>query len=277
MAEPAAGRPLAGRTIGLTADRRWEEQARLFRARGADVVHGATMATVDLTADQALRSATESLVAEPPDYLVATTGLGMRMWLDAAAGWGLREPLEASLHQARILARGSKATSALRGAGFTVWWRAPEERMDQVVDRLAGEPLAGARVAVQLFEPDHPATGALSGRAAELVEVPVYRWLLPDDPGPAQHLVARAVAGTLDAVTFTSQPAVRNLFRIAEGAGQGGALRDAFANGLLAACVGPVCAEAARAEGIAAPVWPEPNRLTMLVRQVTDLLGGEAA
>ena len=81
--EAPAERPLQGRTIGVTADRRWEEQQRLFTARGADVVHGPTMVTVDLTADVALRAATDALVAAPPDYLVATTGLGMRMWLEA--------------------------------------------------------------------------------------------------------------------------------------------------------------------------------------------------
>ncbi|CAA9335732.1 MAG: hypothetical protein AVDCRST_MAG29-1263, partial [uncultured Nocardioidaceae bacterium] len=70
--------PLSGRVIGVTADRRWEEQERLFAARGAAVVHGPTMTTVDLTQDVALRRATEALIASPPDYLVATTGLGMR-------------------------------------------------------------------------------------------------------------------------------------------------------------------------------------------------------
>ena len=270
-----AGAPLRGRTIGVTADRRWEEQQRLFGARGAAVVHGPTMVTVDLTTDARLRSATDALLSAPPDYLVATTGLGMRMWLEAAEGWGAREALTTALRSARIVARGAKAASALRGAGFDVWWRAPDERMDQVVDRLAGEDLRGARVAVQLFEPaDHPSTTALAELAGTLVEVPVYRWVLPDDLGPAEELVEQAVTGRLDAVTFTSQPAVRHLFRIAESAGRGDALRAAFADGLLAACVGPVCAEAAREEGITAPVWPEPNRLTMLVRQVSDLLGG---
>ena len=272
MADP--DRPLAGRAVGVTADRRWEEQAKLFGVRGAQVVHGPTMVTVDLTTDVALREATAALVANPPDYLVATTGLGMRMWLEAAATWGVRDQLAASIGTARVVARGAKAASTMRGAGFDVWWKAPGERMDQVVARLDAEDLSRARVAVQLFEPaDHPSTAELAARAAELVEVPVYRWLLPDDRAPAEALVERAVTGGLDAVTFTSQPAVRHLFRIAEDAGRATDLRAAFAGGLLAACVGPVCAEAAREEGIAEPVWPEPNRLTMLVRQVTDLLG----
>ncbi len=270
--------PLAGRTVGVTADRRWEEQAKLFGARGGAVVHGPTMITVDLTTDVALRTATEVVVASPPDYLIATTGMGMRMWLEAAASWGAGEELAVALRQSRIVARGAKAASALRGAGFDVWWRAPEERMDQVVARLAEEDLTGARVALQLFEPaDHPSTTAIAALAGEVVEVPVYRWLLPEDRGPAESLVAQAVAGALDAVTFTSQPAVRHLFRIAEGVGSGDRLRQAFAEGLIAACVGPVCADAALEEGIEHPVWPEPNRLTMMVRQVTELLSGDAA
>lgn len=147
--------------------------------------------------------------------------------------------------------------------------------MDQVVDHLAGADLGASRVAIQLFEPGgHGSTRALTALAAEVVEVPVYRWRLPDDLGPALALVERALDGTLDAVTFTSQPAVRHLFRIAEGVGAADDLREVFAGGLVAACVGPVCAEAAVEEGIEAPVWPEPNRLPMMVRQVTELLAG---
>ena len=42
---------------------------------------------------------------------------------------------------------------------------------------------------------------------------------------------------------------------------------------VLASCVGPVCAAAAREEGISAPVWPDPPRLPTMVRQVATLLG----
>lgn len=32
--------PLAGRVVGVTSDRRWEEQAKIFGAWGAQVVTG---------------------------------------------------------------------------------------------------------------------------------------------------------------------------------------------------------------------------------------------
>ncbi len=277
-----ADAPLAGRRIGITADRKGAEQAELFRRRGADVVHGPTMVTVDLSAEEPLRQATAALVAHPPDYLVVTTGMGLRLWLEAAAGWGAGAELGAALAGTAIFARGAKAASAVRRAGLEVAWRAPGETMDEVVDHLTAE-VSGVprrpRVALQLFEPgDHPSTEALRALAGELVEVPVYRWKLPDDVGPAQALIDATVAGRLDAVTFTSQPAVRHLVRIASESGRAGELLAALNGPVLAACIGPVCAAAATEVGIEHPVWPEPPRLPAMARQVTEhLLAGATA
>ena len=265
--------PLGGRSIGITADRRWKEQAELFRKRGADVVHGPTLRTIDLSGDEALRQATLDLVERPPDYLVVTTGMGMRMWLEAADTWGQLEALKSQLAGTRVLARGAKSSVAVRAAGLDLWWRAPNETMEEVVDRLQAEPLAASRVAVQLFDPrGHPSTEVLRAAAGQLVELPVYRWNLPEDPAAARRLIDASLRGKVHALTFTSQPAVHHLFRIAEGEGQADDLRAALNGSLLAACVGPVCAEAAREEGIERPLWPEPPRLPAMVRQVTEHL-----
>jgi uroporphyrinogen-III synthase len=268
--------PLEGRTIGITADRRWQEQADLFTKRGAVVMHGPTMRTMDLSRDEGLRSVTAELVARPPAYLIATTGMGMRWWLAAAADWGLAAPLLDGLARARVIARGAKSASAVRGAGLEVWWQAPSERMDDIVDRLAAEDATGERVALQLFEPaGHPSTDALRALSGELIELPVYRWLLPEDPGPAQHLISATIEGRVDAVTFTSQPAVHQLFRLAAdmGGNAESGLRDALNGPVLAACVGPVCAEAAVTEGVTESVWPDPPRLVGLVKLVAERLG----
>lgn len=270
----AEGDPGDSPPVGITADRRWEEQARLFADRGFAVVHGPTMRTIDLSESDALRRATAALVAAPPDYLVVTTGMGLRRWLEAAARWSLEGGLVASLGRARVVARGAKAASAARAAGLEVWWRAPHETMQEIVDHLGGENLSGARMAVQLFEPDgHPSTDALRALSAKLVEVPVYQWALPDDLAPAGDLVRAATGGGLAAVTFTAQPAVHNLFRIAEGLGLGDELRAALNGPVVAACVGPVCASAATDEGVDRPLWPDPPRLPAMVRQVASCLG----
>jgi uroporphyrinogen-III synthase len=265
---------LAGRRVGITADRRWRAQADLLEKLGAEILHGPTIRTVDLSHDETLRRATLDLIERPPDFLVGTTGMGMTMWLEAADAWALGGPLRDALRQGRIVARGAKAFSALRRQGFEVAWQAPSETMEEVVDFLTGQGIGSARVALQLFDPaGHPSTAALAARCRELVEVPVYRWLMPDDIGPATRLIEEMCAGAVDAVTFTSQPAVHHLFRIAEGVGRAEDLRAACNGAVLPVCVGPVCADAALAEGITRPAWPDPPRLAAMVRLVASALG----
>jgi uroporphyrinogen-III synthase len=259
----------------VTADRRWQAQADLLRDFGAEVLHGPTIRTVDLSRDEALRQSTLTLVRRPPHFLVGSTGMGMTMWLEAAEAWNLADALRDALRQTRIIARGAKARSALRRLGFDVAWQAPAETMDEVVDYLSGQGLDDARVALQLFDPSgHPSTAVLAARCRELVEVPVYRWVLPEDTRPAARLIEEMCGAGIDAVTFTSQPAIHHLFRIADGLGRTDELRAACNGPVVVVCVGAVCAEAAQDQGIARPVWPDPPRLSAMVRLVVSELIG---
>ena len=54
-----------GFVVGITADRRWEEQAELLRRRGATVVHGPCMDTLYLADDDDLRRATVDVIEQP--------------------------------------------------------------------------------------------------------------------------------------------------------------------------------------------------------------------
>lgn len=257
--------------VGITADRRWSEQAELLKRRGADVLHGPTISTLYLADDDALRAATMALIERPPDYLVATTGIGIRAWLEAVDTWGLGPRLTPALGKALVVARGPKAAAAVQSAGFEVWQRSPTERLPEIIDLLRAEPLAGKRVAVQEYGMESPElTASLTEVGADVVSVPVYRWRMPEDDGPARRLVEAACSGRLDAVTFTSAPAVHNLFVIADRMGAADDLRNAFNDNVVAGCVGPVCGGAAREEGVEVPLQPEMGRLGLLVRALSD-------
>ena len=272
--------PLDGRTVAVTAERRHEEQARLFEKRGATVVHAPTMHTVDLSSDQALRDRTAAIIADPPDWTVATTGFGMRLWFEAADRWGLGDALGEALGRSGVVARGPKARSVCRQRGMDPAWTAPDESMPEVLAWLANQPgIADATVAVQLFDTaDHPSTGELRSMARSVVDVPIYRWRLPDDRARVVELARRIVAREVDAVTFTSQPAVRFLHQIAGDAGLADAMVEAFNDGsVVPACVGPVCAEAGAEVGISTMVWPEQFRLVPMVRLVEEVLKGNGA
>ncbi|MER8044213.1 uroporphyrinogen-III synthase [Streptomyces sp. NPDC094032] len=235
--------PLAGFTVGVTAARRADELIALLRRRGAAVVHGPALRIVPLADDTELLAATEELIAHPPDVVVATTAIGFRGWVEAADGWGCGERLLERLGGVELLARGPKVKGAVRAAGLTESWSPSSESMAEVLDRLLAEGVAGRRIALQLHgEPLPGFVEALEQGGAEVVVVPVYRWMPPEDTGPLDRLLDAVVARALDAVTFTSAPAAASLLRRAEERGVLDELVAALRHEVLAVCVGPVTA-----------------------------------
>jgi len=268
--------PLEGFVLGITADRRAAEQADLLARRGARVVHGPVIRTLALGPDDDLRDATARVIESQPDYFIANTGIGVRGWVTAAAAWGWDDALTSVLGSARVLARGPKAAGAVHALGVDVWWRAPRESLAEVVDRLRAEPLAGRAVAFQLHGGDTPEVAdAIRAEGASVIEVPVYRWQLPEERASAHALIERVCTGDVDAVTFTTGPAVENFLELAREQDRETAVRDALNDRVVAAVIGPYCANVARALGLDAVVEPVASRLGSMVRALTDRLARE--
>jgi uroporphyrinogen-III synthase len=269
---------LHGYTVAITADRRWDEQTQLLERRGARVIHGPTIRTLPLGDEERLREATLAVIADPPDIVVFTTGLGVRSWLAGAESLGLGDELLDALRPALVLARGSKAVGAAMTAGIDVDWCTPNARNRELIDHLADElgngrlPVAAGRdrprVAVQLDgSPDEWMGPVVADLGFDVVAVPVYRWELPEDHGPARRVVQGVIDGSIDAVTFTAAHAVTNFFIIAAEVDLVDQVIDAFAVGSTAAVVvGPVCADRARSFGIETTIEPVTPRLGAMVR-----------
>ncbi|MFI0879912.1 uroporphyrinogen-III synthase [Streptomyces eurythermus] len=268
--------PLAGFTVGVTAARRAEELGALLQRRGATVLHAPALRIVPLADDSELLAATKEIIDRVPDVVVATTAIGFRGWVEAADGWGLGEQLVGRLRGVRLLARGPKVKGAIRAAGLTEEWSPSSESLAEVLDRLLEEGVDGSRVAVQLHgEPLPGFVEALRAAGAEVLPVPVYRWMPPEDTGPLDRLLDTAVGRGLDALTFTSAPAAASLLSRAEERGLLGELLSALAHDVLPACVGPVTALPLQAHGVDT-VQPERFRLGPLVQLLCQELPARA-
>ncbi|MFI1965975.1 uroporphyrinogen-III synthase [Streptomyces pathocidini] len=273
-AAPSGSPPLAGFTVGVTAARRAEELGTLLRRRGAEVQHAPALRIVPLPDDTELLAATKELIADAPDLVVATTAIGFRGWIEAADGWGLGEALLERLRGVRLLARGPKVRGAIRAAGLTEEWSPASESMAEVLDRLLEEGVEGRRIALQLHgEPLPGFVEALRAAGGEVVGVPVYRWMPPEDIGPVDRLLDVAIARSLDAITFTSAPAAASLLRRAEERGLREELLAALRHDVLPACVGPVTALPLEAHDIPT-AQPERFRLGPLVQLLCVELPG---
>ncbi|MEU0431062.1 uroporphyrinogen-III synthase [Streptomyces sp. NPDC006290] len=268
--------PLSGFTVGVTAARRADELGALLQRRGAAVVYAPALRIVPLADDSELLTATKELVDNAPDVVVATTAIGFRGWVEAADGWGLGEELIARLRGVELLARGPKVKGAVRAQGLTEEWSPSSESMAEVLDRLLEEGVDGRRIAVQLHgEPLPGFVESLRAAGAEVVPVPVYRWMPPEDIGPVDRLLDAALTRGLDALTFTSAPAAASLLSRAEDRGLRPELLAALHHDVLPACVGPVTALPLQAHGIDT-VQPERFRLGPLVQLLCRELPGRA-
>ncbi|WAZ22088.1 uroporphyrinogen-III synthase [Streptomyces cinnabarinus] len=268
--------PLAGFTVGVTAARRADELGALLQRRGAAVLHAPALRIVPLADDGELLAATKEIVDQVPDVVVATTAIGFRGWIEAADGWGLGEDLLDRLRGVELLARGPKVKGAIRAAGLTEEWSPSSESMAEVLDRLLEEGVAGRRIAVQLHGDPLPGfVESLQAGGAEVVCVPVYRWMPPEDLSPVDRLLDATVSRGLDALTFTSAPAAASLLSRAEGRGLLPELLEALNHDVVPACVGPVTALPLQSRGIDT-VQPDRFRLGPLVQLLCQELPARA-
>lgn len=263
----AGDQTLYGCTIGVTGARKGAELATTLRRRGADVVHGPTLAG-DVAADRDdLAAIVDEIVEHPPTLFAASTGTGMRLVAEVAAEHGRTQALRAALTSAVVLARGAKARGGLAKLQVRPAWTAPDELDRQVADEVRRRAGADDRVVVQA----HGAGGRVYDRLADELDVRVLRPYVSaplDDPAPAVDLVAAVVDGRLDVVVFTSPGATHGLADVAAAEGHLAAVTDALgADGdVEVAAVGPVTAAAVEEHGWSTGIVPDTHRTGALVR-----------
>ena len=263
---------LDGFRIGVTSDRRSEDLISALERRGAEVLHAPAIRIAAPESDAKLALDTADVIAARPDILLATTSYGIRRWFEAADAAGLGPDLTETLERSRILVRGPKARGAVRAAGLDDSGMSDEETTKSLVDRVLAEGAAGTTIAVQLHGfTDSAQLDRLRTAGATVFTVEPYRWLMPEDSSKVLRLVDAICTGSVDAVTFTSAPAVDALFNSADGVGKLEAVLDAFSETVVAAAVGPVTAAPLRLAGIE-PIQPDRFRMGALIRLVCEHL-----
>lgn len=276
MSEPDWS-PLTGFRVAVTSARRADELSALLKRRGATVTSAAAIEMVPLPDDDELRQRTRSLIDNPPDIVVATTGIGFRGWIAAADGWGLATDLTAALAKARVVSRGPKATGALRAGGLPEEWSPDSESSREVLHYLVEGGISGARIAVQLhgatadWDPFPEFLDELRSAGAEVVPIRVYRWHPVPRDGEFDQLVAGIAEEKFDAVSFTSAPAVAAMLLRAKDMGIEAEVLSALRSNVHAMCVGPVTARPLVRLGVPTSA-PERMRLGALARHITDEL-----
>src|SRR5205823_1152129 len=143
-------------------------------------------------------------------------------------------------------------------------WRELLAAIDEKID------VCQKRIAVQEYgEPNDEFLDALRERGAEILQVPIYRWELPEDLAPLRAAITKIVAGEIDVALFTSATQIAHLFQIAETDGVSRQLAQSLKH-LVIASVGPVCSEALRRRELPPDIEPQSPKMGSLILAVAE-------
>jgi uroporphyrinogen-III synthase len=252
--------------IAVLESRFGEHVSTLLEKQGAVAFRAPALAEEPDLDPEAIRRLIADWAGHPVALAIFQTGVGTGALFEAVDRLGLAEELLALLAGSVVAVRGPKPTAILRGRKVRIDISAGEPHTTaEVLAAIRDVELSGERVLVQRYgETNLGLEEGLLARGATVIEVPTYRWALPQDIGPLLRLLDALVRGEIDAAVFTSASQVRNLFAVAGQNGGVDQLRRNL-NSVLVASIGPVCSDALVAAGVQVGLEASPPKLGPLV------------
>jgi uroporphyrinogen-III synthase len=180
------------------------------------------------------------------------------------------ERLSAALRRVIIVSRGPKPVGVLKSLDVPIHIIIPEPNTwKEIVDIIA--PRGERHIAVQEYgRPNTEMNHALEALGATVTPVALYRWELPDDLGPLREAVRRLAEGECDVVLFTSSIQLDHLLEIARSMDLEPQVRDALANDVAVASIGPVMTSALIAHGRPPDIIPKHPKMWSLVKAASE-------
>jgi uroporphyrinogen-III synthase len=308
-APSATPRPLEGLTIVITGSRRATEQSTLVSNLGGIpyVVPtvGISLPAGDGEIEPFLRKLVGGGGEAGADYAVFMTATGVHAMMDAAERLRVKEAILDALNSPKtaVVARSGKPRGELAKSGVKVDASPPieEATASGVLKLLEGRGLKGKSVAI-LWHGSRNGTmreGLLAAGARDVFECLTYhysktleaggaevlrsigfRYKAPDEQAVVQ-LIEEIVERRrkIDALTFTSPPAVANLFEVAAEHGLEGRLVEALGRSeIIVVAVGPSTrSELEDEHGVEVSVMPEVPAMGAMMNALADHLKRRAS
>ena len=267
-----------GRTVVAFESRRAAEMAALISNLGGVPLVAPSVREIPLQDNPAAFDFAKKLFAGKIDAVICLTGVGTRTLLEVLETRYSRDEIVRALSRTTVIARGPKPVKVLREYAIPVSIAVPEpntwrEILQELDESPRGFTLDGSRVAVQEYGiPNEPLIRELKERGADVLQVPVYRWALPEDVSPLKGALNALVEGKVQLALFTNATQVYHLFQVAQEMGHKDHLLEAFRK--CAVCsVGPTCSAALLANGVGVDTESEHGKMGALVHEAAKRAG----
>lgn len=265
---------LEGARVWVTGKRKGDAMARILEGHGAEATVVPTLETRENADPVWLARQAEEAAETGFTVAIFLTGIGGRLLFEAARENEVFDRLAGRLEKAVVVARGPKASSALRSAGIHID-EAPDDATGAGILRILREKhrerVEDEQVLLQRHgRPERRLEKGVREMGGRLTTLDLYRYAPPPDLPGVRRMLERCVDGELDAVVFTSPPAARGLLSTAEETGQADDLRRASREGLVVAAVGGSTERTLREGDVAVHVIPDDFTQPSLARALAQ-------
>lgn len=277
---PNERKGLTGLRVLSLESRRAEEMAKLIENYGGEPIVAPSMREVPLESNTEALEFARRLAAGEFHVVIFLTGTGTRALAHVVDSVYPRETFIECLKRATIIARGPKPFAVLKQFGVPVAINVPEPNTwRDLLDALdrGGFSLDGKSVAVQEYgEPNPELLAGLIERGAKVMQVPVYKWELPQNTEALADAVQRIGSGEIDLALFTTSMQIVHLLRFSRQMGVEERVRAALAE-ITVGSIGPVTSEELREQGIHVDFEPEHPKMGYLVNEAARRLSAHKA
>jgi uroporphyrinogen-III synthase len=211
-------------------------------------------------------------MTERIDMLILLTGVGTTALFSLLKTRYPWPSIVAALKQTAIVARGPKPVAALKAFDLQPTLTVPEPNtwVDLISTLDEYRPVKGLRVALQEYGVSNPdLLEALKQRGAEVFQVPIYRWALPEDPGPLRQALNEVIAGKVPVLLITNAAQVDHVMQVLEKDGKVERFCAALKM-MVVASIGPTASERLRHYDLSIDFEPSHPKMGVLVKEASE-------
>ncbi|MEC9005786.1 MAG: uroporphyrinogen-III synthase [Nitrospirota bacterium] len=263
----------AGMTVAAFESRMADQMANLITRYGGIAAVAPSMQEIPLENNSDALDFGHRLLSGNIDLLILLTGVGARTLVDI---WKIRFSLadiKQALTQTTVLVRGPKPLAALKELGLKPDLTVPEpntwEDILYTLDEFKPEGLSGFTIGIQEYgTTNEELMKALTNRGAIAIGIPVYRWALPDNIEPLQHVLDAITSQSIDVVLFTSAAQVTHIVKLLHKTQNLERFRQAL-NRIVVGSIGTMTSQQLRAHQLPVDLEPSHSKMGILVKETS--------
>ena len=261
-----------GLTVAAFESRMAAEIARLIERHGGSPLITPALREIPLDDNSAALKFGAQLTTERVDMFILLTGVGTTALFDLLKTRYPWSSILEALKQTALVARGPKPVVALKALGLQPTLTVPEPNtwvdLISMLDKY--RPVKGLRVAVQEYGASNPdLLEALTQRGAEVFQVPIYRWALPEDLRPLRQTLDEIIAGKVPVLLITNAAQVDHVMQVLEKDRKVEPFRAALKK-MVVASIGPTASERLRQHEWPIDLEPSHPKMGTLVKETSE-------